>query len=609
MSQWRKFMFFEKDLLNIGDGSEVISGGVDEKESDKNLMVFSEGEGSITCCTSGRGKLYFGSSQGIIALVDRSQRKKTFEAHDKNVMFLKHVRSKNLLISIGNDEDITNASIKIWRLDNVDSSSTALPVHARTIKPFSSKFPEAPITCFTCLDDITQIVLGMGDGSIMLINGDLIRDRGRTTRLLQNRGPCVTNCFFVEVPGEERKNKEPENWLFVTTLSSVMTYYTSNLNDITMTVLDESTGCELNCATLAENRTLAVATPLAVFFFFHNERGGVYGFDDIKKSVYSFNNYLVLINEDRRMPGKNIVNIYDLGNQFIAYNGKFANVVGVISEWASIFIVTSSGFVFRLSEKDLHGKIEMLFKRNLFDIAINLAKSQNLASRDLAEIFKEYGDHLYGKGDYDRAVAQYIETIRDGKTFIEPSYVIRKFLDAQRIDNLTNYLEALHHNKCANKDHTTLLLNCFTKSKEIQKLDAFIKESTAAKFQDGQVPNFDVETAINVCRQAQYFEHALQLSQVHRKDEWHVKLLIEDMNKYAEAIDFLRSLDVLDAEQFVKKYGQELMLNQPGLTTELLKQICTDPRPSKIKSNERAEEVLIRARPEEFIHIYVERSE
>ncbi len=58
----------------------------------------------------------------------------------------------------------------------------------------------------------------------------------------------------------------------------------------------------------------------------------------------------------------------------------------------------------------------------------------------MAEIQRRYGDHLYAKHDYDGAVAQYAATIGA----LEPSYVIRKFLDAQRIHNLTAYLEALH---------------------------------------------------------------------------------------------------------------------------------------------------------------------
>ena len=56
--------------------------------------------------------------------------------------------------------------------------------------------------------------------------------------------------------------------------------------------------------------------------------------------------------------------------------------------------------------------------------------------------------------------------------------LLSQFLDAQRIHNLTTYLQALHESPAARTlvtvDHTTLLLNCYTKLKDIKKLDAFI---------------------------------------------------------------------------------------------------------------------------------------
>lgn len=69
---------------------------------------------------------------------------------------------------------------------------------------------------------------------------------------------------------------------------------------------------------------------------------------------------------------------------------------------------------------------------------------------------------------------------------LEPSYVIRKFLDAQRIHNLTAYLQALHRQSLANADHTTLLLNCYTKLKDSSKLEEFIKVQHFGKFLNGR---------------------------------------------------------------------------------------------------------------------------
>ena len=73
--------------------------------------------------------------------------------------------------------------------------------------------------------------------------------------------------------------------------------------------------------------------------------------------------------------------------------------------------------------------------------------------------------------DFDGAMSQYLRTVG----YVEPSYVIRKFLDAQRIHNLTEYLEGLHEKGKANSDHTTLLLNCYTKLKDVNKLDSFLR--------------------------------------------------------------------------------------------------------------------------------------
>ncbi len=40
----------------------------------------------------------------------------------------------------------------------------------------------------------------------------------------------------------------------------------------------------------------------------------------------------------------------------------------------------------------------------------------------MADIFRQYGDHLYNKGDLDGAIRQYSKTV--GK--LVPSYVVRK---------------------------------------------------------------------------------------------------------------------------------------------------------------------------------------
>lgn len=88
----------------------------------------------------------------------------------------------------------------------------------------------------------------------------------------------------------------------------------------------------------------------------------------------------------------------------------------------------------RLEEKPLQHKLDSLFQKKLYLLAINLAKSRHCSAAELAEIYHQYGDHLYEKGDYDGAMGQFIKTIG----FLQPSYVIRK---VRRLPSSSIYFE------------------------------------------------------------------------------------------------------------------------------------------------------------------------
>jgi hypothetical protein len=61
-----------------------------------------------------------------------------------------------------------------------------------------------------------------------------------------------------------------------------------------------------------------------------------------------------------------------------------------------------------------------------------------------------------------------------------------RFLDAQRIHSLTRYLEQLHACGLGTADHTTLLLNCYTKLKDVEKLDAFLHRNAGSGSSSGR---------------------------------------------------------------------------------------------------------------------------
>jgi len=175
----------------------------------------------------------------------------------------------------------------------------------------------------------------------------------------------------------------------------------------------------------------------------------------------------------------------------------------------------------------LQQKFDILFQRDLFVLAIQIAQKTGVDASQQNTIFRKYGDYLYQKKDYDTAMQQYLRAI----DVTEPSQIIRKYLDTQRIHNLIDYLEELHEQHKANSDHTILLLNCYAKLKDVDKLEEFIRSPGDLKF--------DLDTAIAMCRQGGYHDQAAYLARKHSEHELVVSILIEDSKKYAEALAYI----------------------------------------------------------------------
>jgi hypothetical protein len=106
---------------------------------------------------------------------------------------------------------------------------------------------------------------------------------------------------------------------------------------------------------------------------------------------------------------------------------------------------------------------------------------------------------------------------------------------------LTTYLQELHSRQLANPDHTTLLLNCYTKTSDRPRLDAFIRNESVRSGDLEELP-FDLDTAIRVCRQAGFYEHATYLAKKYGRHEEYLRIQIEDAQQYDDALAYLRNL-------------------------------------------------------------------
>jgi hypothetical protein len=574
MYQWKKFQFFEKELVK-------------EANSDAPHQLIKKLE--ITCSSSGRGNLIFGDANGFLNMVDRDFKVYSFPAYRGAVSHVEQLKQSNILVTVGSDDEGITPTLKVWNLEKADKTGNPLCLRSLRIVPPNANTPVA-VTAVAVLEDLSQVAIGLVNGVVLLIR-DLAQER--TPRLVPLSHP---GAIPITGLGFAVNKRQGVITLFVATTNSVVSYRTSHKN--AMEILDDN-GCELGCAVLGNERDFSVGRKEAVYFYEQEGRGPCFAFEGDKKLLAYFRSYLIVVSQDGTGQSKNqMFNIYDLKNKFIAFTDTFPNVSQIISEWGSIFVLTQEGLLFQLVEKDTQTKLETLFKKNLYPIAIELAQSQQYDYNSIIDIFRKYGDHLYGKGDYDGAMRQYLRTI--GR--LEPSYVIRKFLDAQRIHNLTSYLQALHEQGLANADHTTLLFNCYTKLKDVRKLDEFVR--TEANL------TFDVGTAIKVCRQAGYYDHAFYLAQRYNQHDAALKILIEDRRNYDAALQYIATLSFADCEKNLKQNGKSLMACLPEQTTKLLMELCTAYKPRGLPEDMGGMgSMRPKAKAEEFIHIFVNQPE
>lgn len=582
--EWRRFNFF--DL---------------KKDIDSGTISQHIGDVRITASSSGHGFLILGDSDGSVHLVNRNFQITSFRAYDRNISVVEQAKQSSFLFTIGEDEVGVNPIIKVWNIDKLDKNGHPVCVRiSRAVLPNRA----VATTCLCVNDTLTLMAVGFVDGSIVLYRGDVTRERTSKQKPLKNGcHSCVTGLAFHQTA--------KHTYLFVSTLSGVYLYNITHKDKEEKDEVD-SIGCALRCSVMAssvQDTHFMIAKDDAVYCYSTEGRGSCYAVEGQKILLQWFRSYLIIVAKDVKNTAnpsdseRHILTVLDIQNKFIVFSAPMKEVCTVLIEWGSFYVLTADNRLSVLIEKDLQSKLALLFKKNLYDVSIRIAKSHQYDVEGLVDIFRQYGDHLYSKGDHNAAIEQYIKTI--GK--LEPSYVIRKFLQSHQIDNLTHYLQALHKQGVATADHTTLLLNCYTKLTKIDKLKEFIMTK------DREV-DFDVEVAINVCRQASS-EDALLLAEKHGLHSWYLKIQIEDHHKYTAALDYIAKLEFSEAEKNMKKYGNILLQHAPKETTDFLKRLCTDYRPSNkplVDQNMldgRGTVQIDRASPEDFIHMFLNNSE
>eukprot|EP00939_MAST-03C_sp_MAST-3C-sp1_P000660 g660.t1 len=383
--------------------------------------------------------------------------------------------------------------------------------------------------------------------------------------------------------------------------------------------------------------------PEAVYFFSAEDRGQCYAFGGSIACMAWYRQYLLILKKAGSSSGaskreggdEDIFSAYDLGNRLESAHFSFPkrkSIRFVLPQPSlrRIVLWTWSNELWEMQERPLSVQVDMLFADSLFPLALSVIRSSEAVARDEATVWglasrgsggaakstraavatadtslgpsskkgpvadeendveslvvsvhKMYGDHLYDKGEFDEAVEQYVATIGH----LEPSYVIRRFLDTQCSAHLAKYVEQLHHHNRAGAAHTALLLNCYTKTRNRKALRQFVRQEGPWAVPDGDVgtggtmvkASFNVDAAIRTLRVAGFYDSALYLAARYEKHECYCDIQISECNAVEDAMDYIENLpgDAEDSTEIMRRHCSRLLPAIPDRVTTFLEKLCT----------------------------------
>ncbi|KAI9446876.1 hypothetical protein F5148DRAFT_1278202 [Russula earlei] len=584
---WRQFPFF--DVVPVRDAHDLA-------ESPHVLR----GTTSISTVASSTYGVIVADMHGSVHLLN--------EEFESVSSWIAHVRGRvthmverrRFLVTLGEEDGVRNPLLKIWHLEKIDKNGA--PTLLRSTKVQTGNRPH-PVTSIALSAGLEFLAIGLGDGTVVLyrhLDQSVLSGSTSLTAIPKSRTVHESSTEPVTALGfREPTDETPALYLFIATTNRVLVYQASGRGSGGSASEVHEAGAALGCAVMDwKARDMVVARDEAIYICGAEHRGSSYAYEGPKTSVHTHLNYLVIVSPPltanatsasatiRSFAARNMgvsdtevtkVTVFDLENKFVAHSEAFTEGVReVFSQWGNIYVLSNDGKLSCLQEKPTATKLGMLYRRGYYVLALDIAKTQQMSKESLADIHRQYGDYLYAKPDYDAAMQQYLQTIG----YVQPSYVIRKFLDAQRIHNLVTYLQELHSLGVANSDHTTLLLNTYTKLKDAARLDSFIKTESKRGGSGATADNgtdelpFDLDTAIRVCRQAGYFEHAAYLAKRWSRHEDYLRIQIEDTGHFNDALAYLRRLGPEATENNLARYGRALVAALPNETTQLLIEIC-----------------------------------
>ncbi|CAR29727.1 ZYRO0G15642p [Zygosaccharomyces rouxii] len=588
-ASWRQFQFYENTPIR-----DPLLGSDSPLYSDPTLSAASP-------INKNRFALAVRSNHLKIINLSESKVEHEFQAFEDSFQ-ITHIETVNqgFLLAVG--EALGKPSlIKIYKLDKLPNN----PKSYHSVIEVRNGNNTFPISVVATSKDLSCIAVGFVSGKIILIRGDLLRDRGSRQRIIYEdvgKEPVTSLEFNLDA-----------SVCFAATTTRIMMFNTTGRNrgqpDL---ILDSQHGLSLNCSCFSPyNNEYICSVEGSIDFYMDGgekkslvtELSGVkriYPVDEDHILVVVEAEYAksaVLEVEEFSQSNSNRVIILDLKNQVVSLNVFIASaIIDVFSVTQDkkeiVLLLTSEGVIVKITEKSLEEQLDIVIQKELFPFALELAKQHSLEPLKIQNIHRKYGDWLYKKGSRTEAVEQYVECL----DVVESSEIISKFginesPDPRGLGNLANYLWSLIKENRSHSDHVTLLLIALVKLKAENEINYFIQHFTrSGEFSQELISQdmddesffysdknlFDLDLVLGLLQDSKFEQLAYHLACKFAKDPAViVEILLNTLDDPHGAIRYIRSLSIDETLRVLVTYSKQLLEKCPNDTNILLIDVFT----------------------------------
>jgi hypothetical protein len=515
-----------------------------------------------------------------------------------------------MFVTVGLDSKLV--SVKLWRVSELPPGEAAVARAGRFVDDTAAGGePRRVVTCAAALrmpseaqpsavavlggervggGALRVVAVGFDDASVVVFQGDLLRER-------------YTRVRVAQAPGEMR-DARPVTFLafcqddvMVVTEQSVAVLRPLYDKPASPSGKDGAgerplpSGYEreaLDSRGALEGHTVAhvvrtdeivVAREEALYFFNKDGRGQCLAFpsEGSNACIAAVGPYVV----HAAMP--NAVVVYDVTTKVIAYRGT-GNVRDLFAdeEKRSVLLVMTDKSLVLLEEVPLESRVHTLVSRGMYSAAISMAKAEGSESSASAReqpsrpsalytsAVRQYAEFLMGKSDYDSAAAQLIGTIGGS---IEPSWVITRLVEQPGLrSGLRSYLEALHYAGEASFVHTRVLITCYRHDRaraailqtQTASQDRTADEHIIQVLTDVDWSVREVDMAIDLCCNAGLYGVAESVARRRGRIVRLAQTLVEHLDNVPAGLDVLKSVvDRGEAFDITDLCGRKMLAQEP----------------------------------------------